>query len=400
MIKGSLVAIFKAKECYLITHIRVSHLLVFFYTILFVCDAPAQTAVCTDTPSAGERVECKEDDTSTDDIDILLEGVDIDVVATMANTPGVHAEHKGTGNIDIEVTGTLDESNQVIRSTIDTSGSHQSYAIYGHHEGTGTLDISVSDTTINTTGRQGIGVHGRHDGIGGIVLNVSESNIHTTGKDGIGVYANQANTSSNSDVLITVTSNRIETEGESAHGVRGDNYGSGDVTINSRSNTIITKGPHSAQGIYGYHRGDGDIFINSRYDTIDIEDSSTSGGTLGIWAWHQLGNGDAYINVHRGTITTKGFLAVGVTGWHGKTNYSPVSTRGLVSIELEDSIIETEGSYGFGIWATHTGIGDIRVVTRGSQRITTKGESGHGILAYHTGSGEDRSIEITMGGGN
>ena len=157
-------------------------------------EAPAQTAVCSNTPTADEKVECKEDATSSTDIDILLQGVDIDVTGRFLF--GVHAEHLGNGNIDIDITHSLDESEQVILSTIDTTGPNV---------GSGGIDI-LTNTTIATTDNVGFGVHALHEGTGGIHLDVSGNQIHTTAKDSTGVVAEQANI--DADVTIVASSNR------------------------------------------------------------------------------------------------------------------------------------------------------------------------------------------------
>ena len=54
-----------------------------------------QPAVCHSTPGDGERIECTEGSTSTDAIDIVARGVDIDTTA--ASEPGIKASHAGDG---------------------------------------------------------------------------------------------------------------------------------------------------------------------------------------------------------------------------------------------------------------------------------------------------------------
>ena len=46
--------------------------------VLGAVTVQAQTAVCSNSPGTGERIECTEDATSTSDIDIDAEGIDID----------------------------------------------------------------------------------------------------------------------------------------------------------------------------------------------------------------------------------------------------------------------------------------------------------------------------------
>lgn len=78
--------------------------LVLIALVLRSPDASAQTiAVCNNSPGAGERVECTEDATSTNDIDIDLDDVDIDTSGDSPGTHGLHVRHRGTGRISIDV---------------------------------------------------------------------------------------------------------------------------------------------------------------------------------------------------------------------------------------------------------------------------------------------------------
>ncbi|MYA87294.1 MAG: hypothetical protein F4X97_02360 [Boseongicola sp. SB0662_bin_57] len=366
-------------------------------------DATAQTAVCSDAPAAGERVECTEDSTSTDDIDILLEGVDIDVAATAINTHAVSARHDGSGDIDIDVTGGVDESGQAVRSAIDTSGVPQAYAVHGWHNGAGAVDIAVSGTTIRTTGRTGQAVHGLHHGTGRILLDVSDTDIRTTAKDGSGIYARHYSTDTeegaNANVSIEASSSKIVTEGQSAYGIWGASAGLGDVRITTTSNAVTTKGRYAA-GIFGYHRGEGDLFVTSTHDRIVTEndEDDDAGIAIGIHGWHQLGNGDANVRVVGGYVRTAGTLAPGIVGQHARSGYVPVTTRGAVNVDVENSVIETTGRQGHGVLVRHAGHGAVRVATSGVSRITTTGADAHGIVTYHAGTGSDRSMRVTVGG--
>ncbi len=355
--------------------------------------ASGQTAKCTNTPAAGERVVCEKDASSGDDIEILLEGVDIDVTATAVNTYAVHAWHKGTGDIDIEVTQSLDEAGGAVGSTIDTTGSFQAFAVFGEHTGTGAIDITVFAATITTTGKTGHAVHGRHHGAGRISLDVSGSSIKTTMKDAHGVYASHQNDdAAEAGVSVTASSNRIVTEGDDAHAIRGTSYGRGDVAITSASNTITTKGKE-ARGIFGYHRGDGDTVIRSTGDTI-VTEHHTAGedsGADGILAWHQRGTGDIDIDVAGGSIRTSGERSMGVYGIHQ-------GSGGIRIVAEGGQRIATAGASARGIMAYHAGSGGIRIALEAGSRIATAGAYASGIAAFHGGTGEDRSMDVAVGG--
>ena len=53
-----------------------------------------QTAVCSETPGTGERVECTQPDTSSDDISLILKDIDIDT--TESDAHGVYGHHEGS----------------------------------------------------------------------------------------------------------------------------------------------------------------------------------------------------------------------------------------------------------------------------------------------------------------
>ena len=355
--------------------------------------AAGQTAKCTNTPAAGERVVCEKDASSRDDIRILLEGVDIDVTATAVNTYAVHAWHKGTGDIDIDVIRGLDGFGRPVRSTIDTTGSFQAFGVFGEHTGTGAIDISVSAAVITTTGKTGHAVHGRHHGAGRISLDVSGSSIKTTMKDAHGVYASHQNDDAlDAGVSVTASSNRIVTEGDDAHAIRGMSYGRGDITITTESNTITTKGKE-ARGIFGYHRGDGDTVIRSTGDTIVTEHHTPGEDSLadGILAWHQRGTGDIDIEAAGGSIRTSGERSTGVYGLHQ-------GSGGIRIVAGGGQRIATAGASARGIMAYHAGSGGIRIALEAGSRITTTGAYASGIAAFHGGTGEDRSIDVAVGG--
>ena len=124
-----------------------------------------QTAVCSDTPGEGERIECSEPSTSSTDVNLRPRGVDIDT--TDDESPGVAGLHEGTGDINIDLRYDLvqedDGGDYTIRySTIRTSGGSTSDdsapGVYGRHTGAGDIDIDVRFTDITTTGALSDGI--------------------------------------------------------------------------------------------------------------------------------------------------------------------------------------------------------------------------------------------------
>ena len=67
-----------------------------------------QTAVCSETPGTGERVQCTEDADSSKEIKLTLKGIDIDT--TDDDTHSVAGHHEGSGRIFIDFQTGLDES--------------------------------------------------------------------------------------------------------------------------------------------------------------------------------------------------------------------------------------------------------------------------------------------------
>ena len=114
-------------------------------------NAPAQqTAVCSETPATGERVECTEDATSSDEIRLILKGIDIDTMDDAAY--GIYGHHEGSGKIFIDLQTGLDESAEaLIRNDIDTTGDNAP-GVYGRHVGSGNVEIGAQDAYITKTG--------------------------------------------------------------------------------------------------------------------------------------------------------------------------------------------------------------------------------------------------------
>ena len=77
--------------------------------------------MCSDTPGAGERIECTEDATSINDIDLTPNGIDIDTTAD--EEPGIYGHHEGSGRIFIYIQTGLDENDDRIRNDFDTAGN-------------------------------------------------------------------------------------------------------------------------------------------------------------------------------------------------------------------------------------------------------------------------------------
>ena len=145
-------------------------------------------AECSNTPAAGNWIECEEPSTSTSNLNINASSIDIDTSAD--NVPGVKAAHEGTGNINVNISGT-----------------------------TGT------PSTIDTTGAGSDGVEVRH-------LNTSSTNTATA----------------------TLENTRITTQGRSAHGVTADHRGNGEAKADLNAGVVIENKRRSGEWSLCYHR--------------------------------------------------------------------------------------------------------------------------------------------------
>ncbi|MCY3803025.1 MAG: autotransporter outer membrane beta-barrel domain-containing protein [Gammaproteobacteria bacterium] len=365
-----------------------------FALIAAVISAPAHsTAVCSDTPDTGERIECTEGTTSTSTI--TIDAVDVDIDTSIAAEPGVKASHEGTADVDIGVSASSADT----PSTIDTTGDRapgvhgvhigtgnnsvtvtdtaittqglESRGVYAQHAGSGDVEIDVQDTTIETTGDRSDGIDGSHRGAGAgdIEIDVQDTTIDTAGQGAYGIYSTSEGNTEPHSALIKTRRTTITTMGDDTHGiwVRNETDG-GNITIDGEDDSITTNGLN-AHGIYGYHVGEGKISILLRDLAITTQSTALHpnwGDTFsnGIWARHE-GTGDVEVELQGGTVDTKGAYSYGVYGRLGST-----TNGGTLSIE--------------------TGSGNA---------ITTTGDSGHGIVAYHYGTSEDTSlITIDVGG--
>ena len=393
--------------------------------------AQANVPVCSNTPATGERIECKEDATSTEDIDIDTSNLTINT--TMDDHDGIELLHRGSGDIDVNsqsdsitTTGTTasgivvyhqgatgDITVRVTSPTIST-GAQGSSGIHASSTSIGKLDVDIRGGSITTTGAgsdgvfvwhayegtdqagpttldingnaeittsgddsRGVSIGRNSDGGGENILNLEDVTIGTMGRQSYGVQAKQG-----SDPDFTVVGDvevnmlggvSITTGGETAHGVFVEREGrntvvEGDVVVTARGrNTVITKGV-GAHGIFGNHTGTGDIDLDVRNATIVTE--STELGSYG----------DTF--------------AVGILGQHS-------SGSGNIDIDLQGGSIETRGVYSYGVYGTLEDAaygGEVSIRTGDGHTITTTGANGDGIVAYNYGTLDTASISVEVGG--
>ena len=362
--------------------------------VLGITSAQAQTsAVCSDTPAPGERIECTEDDTSTSDIDI--DAVDIDISTSGDSEPGIKAHHDGDGGINVRAKATDANGPGAIETTGDqaagiyslhlgsgrnsidvsslgivTEGS-SSHGIAGQHSGSaaGDLEIDVGHVVIRTTGPSSQGVRGlRHrEGAGNIDIGIRDTVIETAGRSSFGIYASAEGGTESRRLAVRMSRTAITTMGDLAHGIWARNETSGGKILVDAEDVSITTNGLNAHGIYSYCPSDGcDISISLR--NVDVTTSSTA---LHPDFQDTFSNG--------------------------------VYARGLddIDIDIRGGSVNTKGAYSYGVYGNADGNGGrVLIETDGDNVITTTGEHAHGIVAYHRGTSQDTSlISVSVGGG-
>ena len=415
-----------------------------------------QTTVCSDTLGEGERIECSEPSTSSMDVNLRPEGVDIDT--TDDESPGVAGLHEGTGDINIDLGYDLVQEEEggdytIIYSAISTSGD-ATPGVYGRHTGAGDIDIDVKFTDITTTNAssdgieafighstietdapplakgnididvgtlvtietEGVGSNGvsaRHSGgEGWIDIDVRNSKITMKGSDsfsadGVNVWRTGTDTG---DVDVTVTDTDITTEGRSSHGVFVDHQGddTANIFINidgSGGNRTFRTSGYNAYGVRGY-RNVGTDGLGTGNVTIDVRDLriiTTGDRGRGIDAYH-TGTGDIDVDVAGGSIGTSGELAYGIQALAKDADDNFILRAGDITIDVEDLTITTRGVAADGIQGIHENDGgliieprDVTIRTQSTGIYREVGTLSRGIYGVHTGVGD---VTIAPRGGS
>ena len=424
--------------------------------LAMVATPPVQAeAVCSNAPTTGQWIACLEDATSTNDIDIDLQG-GVNITTSGERDHGIFGSHEGAGDITINVNGTEDNK------TITTSGD-QARGVYALSQGKGSIDITVTNvdiTTTNTTNANnlayGVSAHqyfgsadlAPYDGTYNVKIRVSDSQINTAGTNSTGIHGYYGRSGSlidqitdTSNLELTAINTDITTAGDSAYGIHAQGVTTeGDVKITMTGGRIATAGPY-ARGIRGLQAGlSGNLIIH--VTDADIEttyDGSTPAQNnpvnRGIEAWNESaavesdvtvtlvntdittmgprtnavlggrinGNGDIRIDLQGTTIQSNGErFHTGDTFTVAHAVYGYTNTDGDIIIDARAGTdIRTKGAFSYGLRGISAGEGDIRITTHAGSSIMNTGPSGHGIDVRNTSTDvmdDTRSIAITVGG--
>ena len=358
---------------------------------LIIVTGPVYAAAeCSDTPAAGNRIECKEAAASTTDIDINAGDVDIDT--TVEGKHAIFAEHRGTGDITVTVEQGMD---------IDVSGN-RTMGIFGSHRGTGDVTVKVKGLTgKNTIDTGGIifsrAVEGESRGLGNVNITVKDAILKTTGSD------TRYNTETARGVVGRIFPDLATPPPTNGDGSAGSWPGLYNVDITVGSTQISTEGL-GAYGIYGWHEGLLTARINGTINlTVTDTDVTTTGKyATGIRTRSQYGIGGTMLNMTGGSVITEGdeASAIYLFGRNSRDGdlISNVANASLTTNGYQSSVLFSQ--HGFGL---NNRTGDIKIDAR-NVIIASEGtglKSGYTLvprnLGYHVGAGD---IDIDARGGS
>ena len=397
-----------------------------------------------DNFQVADRIQCTEDSTSTDDIDIDASGLTISTPQTAfsARAPFWRSGFAGLLLLTIFFGSPDSVFAQTVSSNCDNAMADPIHCVIdGDKSETGDVSINVEnvDITVTETGVAGK-ILNREGASGHVTIKVNGGEIDVTGNyAGIDSLLN-----ANGKLLIDVQNVDITTNGSSADGVRARHQGTGDIVIRVQDGSITADGSVTSGGVYAIRfTGDGDVDV--RITDVDIE----TGDSAGIIANQAgRGSGDIYILVTGGSITTGTNQEAdpsadstgagsdpGISSTFIKVNdpSNPTPT-GLVTIDVQDVDIVTNGlyangisgvqevtgdlvirvrdgsiktrstaldsihslTYALGIYAEHKGVGDIDIDLTDGLAIETAGKNSYGILAHHRAA-ENINLDILGG---
>ena len=384
-----------------------------------------------------------ESTTSTNDIDINLEGYIVDTTEEAEH--GIYAKHEGDGDIEISLEPHIDPNNLIITNDISTTAEQNTRGIFGHHTGDGDITINADAVDIETQGQHGYGIYSWHSGSAGdLKTYVWDSTITTMGQYANGIFSvirssgtgniyvefkkidsqsrptiytkgNAANGirsihqgAGEGETRVVVNNAKIDAEGSASHGVDawrdGAEGGYGKVYIDITDSEITTNGDNghtiygrtsaSTSTVPGYEN---DLIIKIQGSTL-IANSTRA---IGVFAISQT-SGLLHIDLDNVTIkTTATELYQGShTGSHGVFAYKETNGTGHIIVETTGGEIITQGKFSYGIFALQTGtdggVNDIDVATTNTD-ITTHGDDAVGIYARHQSGVGSMRVVVTGG---
>ena len=200
--------------------------------------------MCSDTPGTGERVQCIEDATSTDDIEIDTSGLTIETTADQEHVIAGH--HGGSGTVRIESRS----------DTLATEGQFAHGILASHKGSAGDVVLRAVSTTIETkltgTGAASRGIWAETITAGKVDVEIVGGRIATAGDDSLGIDLDHFYAGSDVAGALTLDISggaEIETAGATAFGMRVERKSHGDIALTLRDTAIRTAGVNS-DGIF------------------------------------------------------------------------------------------------------------------------------------------------------
>ena len=362
-----------------------------------------QTDVCSNTPMAGERIYCREEETSTEDIDI--DTSDLGITTTGSDEAGILAHHLGDGNIDVN------SESDMFTSTGGPNGN----GIWVIHNGaTGDVVVRATNTTINVGHDSSMGISAFSQSFGKLDVDITGGRIETSADSSSGAINIQheySGTGQAGATTLDIGGNAwLITMGDFSPGVSFRRLSDGPAIANLEDVTLSTMGD-SSFGIFAKTETyidldvSGDLEVNLRGGVgITTEGSGSHGVYTELVGEHATIGSDAVITATgANSIETMGHFSSGLFGFRT----ADVNSLGKVRIDVQDIVITTHGYFAHGIRGEHYGVGDIDIDVRNATIKTEStdiyasiGTLAFGIFANGSRFEDGGDIDIDVEGGS
>lgn len=321
-------------------------------------NSPAQAADECGIVIPGGTVTCNGDGLPASDVDPYANGISYVFGGITLNVNGAANTINSGANIGIEVRGA--DANDII---IDTS--------------------DATPVAITTTGATAAGIYSIQSGTGAH-RTTSAGDITTAGFQGFGVYAGTWQNANTQALSIDFTGGTITTTGDRAYGLYGVSSGTGSVSVTSSGNIETHQ---LSYGMFGH------ALNTANTSTLTLNMSAGSITTNGDHGRGVYGRHDGLgaINItSSGAITTFGDFAYGILGYGNN-----IGNSSAMRIDMAGGAIRAHGVNAHGIFAVHTGTGNVDITVDGDVRGGRGGSAG---ISVRTAGALPNAIMIGAGG--
>jgi len=393
--------------------------------ISVIQNAAGSITVTTSGPvvgQAGRGILAQQNGTGTGSIQINGSGDVTGIGAAFSGIVAVNLNSANNSDINVSQSGNVTGGHDGIRVQTNGNGNEfittgtnaiiQGLTLYGieaQSKGRGSITITTGTGGSVTSGGVGIFAYNEAASIpqnAGVTTSsisvTANGTIHSgfeltgNGSRPAGIlagYKGGTNNTPNSGVFGNVVINNSATINASGgDGIRGFNYGSGDVSINELAGSITAK---DVYGITGVSFGSGNIAITTADNTNIL---SGSHGILAINQATAISALNSTVNVTaRGSITTGvhlsggGAQSAGISaGYWSTAGAANTNVNGTV---LVDNYADVTSRAAYGIVAYNVGYGDITVYDRTGASVSGVQS---GINANSSVSGTARPSTVTI----